>query len=36
MLKKLNEYLVEEVNEEKINEPVDKRWIELKKLLDNK
>ena len=36
MLKKLNEYLVEEVNEEKINEPVDKRRIELKKLLDNK
>jgi len=35
MIKKLGEYLV---NEESLNDegPVDERWIELKKLLDNK
>jgi uncharacterized metal-binding protein YceD (DUF177 family) len=35
MLKKLDEYLVEESQEED-DEPVDERWNELKKLLDNK
>ncbi|MBP7506888.1 MAG: DUF177 domain-containing protein [Prolixibacteraceae bacterium] len=33
MVEKLKEYLVEDVSEE---EPVDGRWKELKKLLDNK
>ncbi len=33
MVEKLKEYLIEEVPEE---EPIDDRWSELKKLLDNK
>jgi len=33
MVEKLNQYLVEEAPEE---EPIDERWSELKKLLDNK
>ena len=37
MLDKLNEYLVDEVDEdEEVNQPIDERWSELKKLLDNK
>ena len=36
MLDKLNEYLVEELDEEENDEPIDERWSELKKLLDNK
>lgn len=37
MLKKLNEYLVDEVDDdEETDEPIDERWSELKKLLDNK
>ena len=37
MLGKLNEYLVEEVDDdEEVDEPIDERWSELKKLLDNK
>lgn len=37
MLDKLNEYLVEEVDDdEETDEPIDERWSELKKLLDNK
>lgn len=38
MLEKLEEYLVEEVEEEdeKVEDPGDIRWSELKKLLDNK
>jgi len=35
MLKKLEEYLVEESSGE-VEEPVDERWNELKKILDNK
>jgi len=35
MIKKLGEYLVDE-DSEQIEEPVDERWNELKKLLDNK
>jgi uncharacterized protein len=35
MIKKLDEYLVKE-NSEEDDEPVDERWNELKKLLDNK
>jgi uncharacterized protein len=34
MVEKLNQYLVEEAPEEE--EPIDERWSELKKLLDNK
>jgi uncharacterized protein len=37
MIKKLNEYLVDEVVEPiEDNNPIDERWSELKKLLDNK
>lgn len=36
MLEKLKEYLVEEVDEEENDDPIDERWSELKKLLDNK
>lgn len=38
MLEKLNEYLVEEedISSEEDDEPIDERWSELKKLLDNK
>lgn len=36
MIKKLNEYLVDEEEEEQASEPEDQRWQALKKLLDNK
>jgi uncharacterized protein len=35
MIKKLDEYLIKEVSAD-YEEPVDERWSELKKLLDNK
>lgn len=35
MITKLNEYLIEETNIE-VQEPVDERWNELKKLINNK
>jgi uncharacterized protein len=36
MIEKLNEYLVDDIKSEEEEEPVDERWSELKKLLDNK